>query len=75
MGFLHVTGLSVLSSLFIHTLALLFTTAGLGLWISRPFTRNHIHSTLLSATLAIPLGTLALSILFLGFLAIGRLLP
>ncbi len=56
-------------------LTLLLPTAGFGLWITRPFTRNHSHSALLSITLALPLGTITISILFLGFLALPRLWP
>jgi len=56
-------------------LAILLTAAGFGLWIARPFTRDRDHSSLLSITLAIPLGTIALSILFLVFVAFSRLWP
>jgi hypothetical protein len=56
-------------------LALLLTAAGFGLWIIRLFTRDRDHSSLLSITLAIPLGTIALSILFLVFITLGRLWP
>jgi hypothetical protein len=56
-------------------LALLLTAAGFGLWIARPFTRDRDHSSLLSVTLAIPLGTIALAILFLVFVAFSRLWP
>lgn len=56
-------------------LALLLTAAGFGLWIARPFTRDRDHSSMLSITLAIPLGTIAISILFLVFVAFSRLWP
>ncbi len=75
MGFLLLTGFSVFSSIYIPILALLLVPAGFGLWIARPFTRDHAHSSLLSITLSIPLGTIALSFLFFGFIALARLYP
>lgn len=56
-------------------LALLLSTAGFGLWIAHSFTRNRNLSSLLSITLAIPLGTIALTILFLVSIIFSRLWP
>lgn len=56
-------------------LVLLFTSAGFGLWIARPFTRSRRLSTLLSITLSLPLGIITLSILFSVVVVLGRLWP
>lgn len=68
-------GFSIFQTNLWPLLALLLTAAGFGLWIARPFTRDRDHSSLLAITLAIPLGTIALSILFLVFVAFSRLWP
>lgn len=75
MSSLITVGFSELVNHLWPILAFLLTAAGFGLWIALPFTRNHNHSSLLSITLAIPLGTISLSIPFLGFIAIGRIWP
>jgi len=72
---LIVDGFSELIARLWPVLALLLSTAGLGLWIARPFTRSRDHSSLHSITLAIPIGTITLSLLFLIFIVFGRLWP
>ena len=75
MSSLIADGFSELIARLWPVLAFLLTAAGLGLWIARPFTRSRDHSSLHSITLAIPIGTITLSLLFLIFIVFGRLWP
>ena len=75
MSSLITVGFNELSTNLWPNLALLLTAAGIGLWIAHPFTRKRNLSSLLSITLAIPLGTIALTILFLVSIIFSRLWP